>query len=96
MPTKHKVFLLRRVERIRERECTIVVKHRTTWAIDDNGRKYLLGSTAFYTLKAAERAKVGRLQKMVASTWLPRYWRGELWARAKQQLANYNAKGTFH
>lgn len=92
----HRVFIYtpsRVNSAIREAEAEIEVKEKCTWA-HVKGKHHLLGSTAFYTLAAANRAKRGALMKAIATPYLRRmmpsavYW-------AESQLAHYEAKGEF-
>jgi hypothetical protein len=62
-----------------------------TWAKRD-GRRYLVGSSAFYTHAAACRAKVALLLKVVRCEFL-RYRRAQLYTLATQQLREYQARG---
>lgn len=94
----HRIFLYtpnRPGSRIREVEATIEIKPKCTWAFHQ-GKQHLLGSTAFYTLAAANRAKRGALQKVVDTTALDHMSRtmGMRYA-AKQQLAIYELSGEF-
>lgn len=96
----HKVFIVlpeRPLRPIREIEVEISVKPKTTWAIAKTGRKYLLGTSAFYTMKAAQRCKLARLQKIAATPGM-QYSRfgAEVWWRARDQLTEYAATGTIH
>jgi hypothetical protein len=52
-----------------------------TWA-EYRGHRYLLGSTAFFTLTSAQRSKLGHLKKTVESSWI-KSWKPELYLKAK-------------
>lgn len=98
--TKQKIFLLRRpTSKIREIECEIDVCEKFTWARDKHGKRHLLGTSAFFTLKAAERSKFGALQKVVEKTQLARIWRNGvnfMYADACKQHDQYKKTGSFH
>lgn len=54
---------------IRTAECRLI-QRKWTWAEDFNGERHLLGSSAFYTLASAQRARLGALRKVQANTYL--------------------------
>ncbi len=65
----------------------------TTWA-EDSRKRYLLGSTAFYTEAAAKRAKFMALQKVVRSDYL-KWKKPEFFIKSCKQFTNYLNTGTF-
>ncbi len=58
---------------IRERDLEVKVCPKTVWAIAPNGRRYLLGSSAFQTPAAAARCQKALLQKVVENTYYQRF-----------------------
>ncbi len=60
------------------------------------GRRYLLGSTAFFTLASAQRSKLGILRKAAACTLPDWHQAGRAAGFARAQLAEYDATGTLH
>jgi hypothetical protein len=79
--------------RIREVEAEVTAKAKRTWATIQ-GRQYLLGSTAFYTRAAAERARHGYLVKLIKeASGVPRLWPAIATARA--EVAYYDAHHAF-
>lgn len=50
---------------IREVDATVIACKKQAWAEDQHGSRRLIGSTVFFTLAAAERAKIGALVKIV-------------------------------
>jgi hypothetical protein len=93
---KHTFFTVRKTERICVRELTVKVTAKRTWATDDNGNRFLIGSTAFYTRAGAERAKLGRLQRIIDTPALQRMYGGAVWDRAHAMLQRYKANGYLH
>lgn len=64
--------------KIRERDLEVKVCPKTVWAVAPDGRRYLLGSSAFQTLPAAARCQAARcqaalLQKVIDNTYFQRY-----------------------
>jgi len=51
---------------VRKVQLLVKVCPKTVWAIATNGRRYLIGSSAFQTMAAAERCRIALLQKIVA------------------------------
>lgn len=98
--TLHKVFLMnpsRPLRKIVEREAQILTLEKRTWAELPSGKRCLLGTSAFYTLAAAERAKRGALIKIRESTVLDRMSQTMgMREMAKYQLAIYDQLGTFN
>lgn len=96
--TLHRVFLYtpnRPGSAIIQVEAEIEVKEKCTWA-HYRKKHFLLGSTVFYTLPAANRAKRGALQKLIDTPFHyhnPRTM--HLPGVAKQALAEFEAKGQF-
>lgn len=88
------VFLVHGVRKIREVCADILVCEKLTWA--RVGRKrFLLGTTAFYSRKAAEVRKLGELRKL-AVVFLPQHMGGIAAAMARVQLAEFNQTGVIH
>ena len=48
---------------IKKIEAEIIICEKFTWAQAKNKRRFLLGSTAFFTEVAAQRSKFGAMQK---------------------------------
>lgn len=96
--TQHRVFLYnpsRPGSRIIEVEATIEVLAKASWA-SYRGKRHLLGSTAFYTLAAANRAKRGALQKVWETTALDRMSQTMgLRSQARWQLDYYSERNEF-
>jgi hypothetical protein len=68
-----KVFLMnpaRPLRRVRQIDCAIKVCARTVWAIEPDGRRHLMGSSAFLTQPAAERAQRGCVQRVIDDKWV--------------------------
>lgn len=106
---RHRVWIMNPaapLRKIRQVECEIVTCEKTTWAerivlrdvngVAPRGRRHLLGTSAFYTVKAAERAKRGALQKLVDAGPHGYYGAAQRWDAARTQLKNFAANGTFH
>jgi len=82
--------------RIIEIDAMVIVTEKCTWAETPAGRRHLLGSSAFFTKAAAERAKRGALVKIVETRYLMTNVRTtDMWHRAQQQLEIFERKGTF-
>ena len=97
MLSSHKVFIASGLRKIREREVTIKVCNKTTWAICQDGKRHLLGSSAFYTLAAAQRCKLAYLYKTVKLAQFP-VWMGagRVGREAASQLGLCKQTGTIH
>ena len=97
--TEHRVFIFnpsKPTRRIVEMTCRVVVCDRTTWAEEPSGRRHLLGSSAFYTLKAAYRAKRGALEKILQTRVLERMPQTQLlYHDARRQLVEFQETGSF-
>lgn len=74
---------------ILEVEADIVTCEKFTWAIDNYGKRRLLGASAFFTLASAERAKVGALMKIVKP--VVAFKVPQVYQAARQELLKYNA-----
>lgn len=48
---------------IREEEAEIKVCEKTVWAVLPNGRRHLMGATAFTTIASARRSHLGLLRQ---------------------------------
>lgn len=83
--------LTRPTRRIRRVEAELL-QGGWTWARYQD-RRYLLGSSAFYTWAAAARAKAGLLLKIVRCDFL-RWRHAHFYERAVQQLKSYQVGGT--
>lgn len=95
-PVKQRVFLVRSaLGRVREQDAQIVSGPKMTWA-QIGARRYLLGTTAFFTLQAANARKAGLLREMRDAVALDRIpgTRGHR-DDARRQLARYAETGTF-
>ena len=82
---------------IKEVEADIHVCHKMTWAVIEAGkqkRRLLLGASAFFTLASAEKAKIGRLQKIV-DTGALRVLQPHLYHSAVEMLKDLK-NGTIH
>lgn len=71
---KHPFYIInggRPLGRIVHAECELIVTKKRSWAVH-HGHRRLIGSTAFYTRKAAERVKLAELKKLCDKTpdWL--------------------------
>lgn len=83
--------------RILETDAEILACEKWTWARVPDGRRFLLGSTAFYTKRSAVARKAWLLRQVAESGVLARMWRTQsMWANARKQLADYQASGTLH
>lgn len=90
------MFIVRGLRKILEvAAAEILVCEKMTWARIGT-RRFLLGTSAFYTRKAAETRKLGELRKM-AAVRLP-HWHaaGQLAAAAQYQLLKFAETGTIH
>lgn len=84
------------LRQIVEREVMIVVGDKCTWAEHANGKRHLVGTSVFFTLPSAERAKRGALVKIVengALRCMP--LTHDMWARADHQLQLFEKTGSF-
>jgi hypothetical protein len=89
------VFIVHKLRKIREVKAVIVVCDKWTWA-DVAGKRYLLGTSAFFTRKAAEVRKLGVLRKL-AETRMPYYHPAARIADlAQMQLNEYKNHGTIN
>lgn len=96
--TLHKVFIMdpaRPTRKIMELEVQILTLAKRTWAETASGKRWLLGTSAFYTLASAERAKRGALVKITSDGYLRRQHAGYV-ALAQHQLDIHDALGTFN
>ena len=94
---KQHVFVAQGIKRIREWDAEIKVCKKMTWAILPNGKRCLLGSTAFFTLAAAQRRKLAELYKVADNKALADWWSThDKYHYAVRQLAEYKASGTLH
>lgn len=66
-------------------DVTVKVCAKTVWAVTADGRRHLVGSSAFQTLPAAQRCRAALLQKLVDSRY-HQYTNPNLVQAAKQVL----------
>lgn len=93
---KQRVFLVRGTRKIREIPAAdILVCEKMTWALIGSHR-FLLGTTAFFTRKAAEARKLGELRKLEKAAHMLWYKAPGLFASVTKQLAEFDATGTIH
>ena len=52
-----------------ERDWSVKVCAKTVWAIAANGKRFLLGASAFQTLASAERCRSALLNQIHESDW---------------------------
>lgn len=96
--TLHRVFIVNLTaptRKIIELDAQILTLEKRTWAETASGKRHLLGTTAFYTLASAERAKRGALVKLTENSYLRRYNPGAV-SYAEHQLQIFDALGTFN
>ena len=92
----HHVFIAKGLRKIREVEAEIKVCGKTTWAIVGT-KRFLLGSSAFYTRPAAERTKLAYLYKAQKLVSFPHYMGAGMIGRdAVRQLDAYKATGKLN
>lgn len=95
-----KVFLVRGpTRRIREVDAEIIVCEKFTWAKLKNGKRHLLGATAFFKRNNAEQMKLGHLRKVAEGTNLSGVanWGLRLaYAEACKQYREYKETGVIH
>jgi hypothetical protein len=92
------VSLAHPTRRITALTATILVLNKWTWAEVDFGhrrRRYLLGASAFFTRKSAERCKLGLLRKLASQPVLMSVAPG-LWDCAHKQLAEFKTTGLLN
>jgi hypothetical protein len=88
------VYLVRGLRRIKEAQAEIVVCKKHTWA-QIGSKRFLLGATAFFTRKSAERSKLGVLHKTLEHKALA-YIKPYIWNNAREQLATYKEMRVIH
>ncbi len=74
------------IRAVRPMVLRVKVCPKTVWAVRNDGRRYLIGSSAFQTKAAAERCRRALLQKVVDDTYQQHY-RPAVWENAKRALA---------
>lgn len=89
-----KVFLVKGLRRIREVDADIYVCNKMTWA-QVGTRRFLLGTSAFFTRKAAEVRKLGELRKLAELAKYPTFY-GDIGRDAQLALKAYEATGTIN
>lgn len=93
---QQRVFLVRGLGRIREiAAADILVCEKMTWA-HVGTRRFLLGTSAFFTRAAAEKRKLAELRKIVAGPRMPDHMGGLAWEHARTQIKQYEETGTLH
>lgn len=94
-----KVFFMdpkRPIRESRQIEVEIIVCDKTSWAVLADGSRRLVGSSIFFTLASANRARRGALQKVVDDTALASMWKTrEFYHQAKLAL-NKLKQGVLH
>lgn len=98
--TKHRVFIFQPAHptrKIIEIDALILTLEKRTWAETPSGRRHQLGTSAFYTLQSAERAKRGALQKIIDNKAMSmmRQTAG-LYELAQYQAQKFDLLGTFN
>ena len=97
---KHRVFIFqpsRPTRKIVELEALILTLEKRTWAETASGKRHLLGTSAFYSMAAAERAKRGALVKIMETPVLRRMSQTQGMVQlAEYQLSIYDRLGTFN
>ena len=71
-----------------------LVNRKWCWAEDLLGRRHLVGASAFFTRKGAERAKFAILTKYEKDSWLRR-WKPDVHNMIKEQLKKYKETGVM-
>ncbi len=85
------------LRKIRQVDCEILVCEKMTWAVEPSGRRHLLGTSGFFTRKAAEVRKLGALRKIADSTVLSRMYQTQyIHEAAQRQLNEYRSTGVVH
>lgn len=98
-PKVQQVFIVAGLRRIREVPAQIHVCEKMTWArwpAHCPRKSSLLGTSAFFTRKAAEVRKLGELRKLAARPVLPAHLGGNVTLGAREQLAIIAAGGPVH
>ena len=85
------VFLVKGTRRIRPVTADILVCDKMTWARIGT-RRFLLGTSAFFTRKSAEVRKLGELRKL-AKVYGGSWSFQRIVAAARDQLREYEATG---
>lgn len=58
---------------------------KQSWVVLSNGRRKLLGSSAFFTEGAANRSRLGLLVQISKNSYL-RNWHNNFWLKCKESL----------
>lgn len=93
------VFIVHGTRRIVETTAMILVCGKMSWAEvrkPHYAKRYLLGTSAFFTRKAAEVRKLGVLRKLAACTLPDWHVAGQIAGRAQHQLNQYAKDGIIH
>ena len=69
-----------------------LINRKFCWAEDLMGRRHLVGASAFFTMKNAQRAKYALLKKFVKDTWVKR-WYPDAHQSMVDQIKKYEATG---
>ena len=80
-------------DKIKKVEVKIIVR-TLTWAQETNGKRHLLGASAFYTLPSAFRCKQSLLLQLKRSSYI-RAFAYEGWKMAVEQLNEYHKTKQF-
>lgn len=80
---------------IREALATILICKKWTWAELPDGKRHLLGASAFFTRAGAERVKLAALYRVLRTKKVRDEFPGT-YDRAKQQVAEYRATGRLN
>jgi hypothetical protein len=73
------------VPAIFEREVTVKVCKQTVWAIRPNGKRHLVGASAFQTLASAKRAQRGLLERITNDAYM-KFQKPDIFRRATEVL----------
>lgn len=89
------VFLVKGLRKIREVKADIHVCEKMTWA-RIGPKSYLLGTSAFFTRKAAEVRKLGELRKLSVLVYPAWMSAGRIGQAAREQLQSYEKTGALN
>lgn len=93
---QQKVFIVRGLRKILEvAAADILVCEKMTWA-RVGPKRFLLGTSAFFTRNAAEVRKLGELRKLAAHQFPHWHAAGRACDAARDQLANFKKTGVLH
>lgn len=83
--------------KIKEAHMSVKVCKKTSWACGYD-KNYLIGATAFYTLKSAERSKFGHLERRMLQMRNSNYamWHHpHVYEAMRKEYMKYKDNGTF-